>query len=490
MHTARPQLQPSLRQIRLAKRLRQAVETVESAETHGLNSAHYGLHELRNLVPFTATTALTAQRIRRAEAIAEHHLLALGLDLRYGHTTPDREQIESMRLSIDIALARGDIGDWLKSLLPAHQDYERLRIILRDLEKLRFAGGWNVVGEGPALDVGDAGERVPRLRDRLGIGGIELTPASSVYDEQLSARVRDYQLQHGLDADGIAGSQTIRHLDVDTNTRIEQVKTNLARMRQNPTPTQGTYVHVNVPGFSLDYVRQGKPTLSMRVIVGNKKNPTPVFSDSIEYLVFSPYWNVPRRIAVKELLPIIVNDPDYLGRENFEIISAEGPVHPDTIDWSGVDTGEFPHRLRQKPGGGNSLGQVKFIFPNTYNVYMHDTPADSLFARSRRALSHGCVRLERPQELAAALLADLPEWSNERISAAMQATKPDYVALNQPVPVVITYRTVGVTKDGQVRFFDDIYRRDQRSRGILASSRLPSDPASSVPRLAANSSSR
>jgi murein L,D-transpeptidase YcbB/YkuD len=226
---------------------------------------------------------------------------------------------------------------------------------------------------------------------------------------------------------------------------------------------------VNIPTFHLTAVDQGQATLQMRVVTGKQESPTPIFSDEMTTVVFSPFWNVPRDIARNETLPAVMRDPGYLGRNNLEVVRAGRVLNPWSVDWSRAGNVQF----RQRPGPRNALGGVKFIFPNQFDVYFHDTPADALFSRVERDYSHGCVRLEKPFEMAQWVLQDRPEWTPERIRAAMSSGREQHIALKQPIPVYIVYQTVWVDEDGTVGFRDDVYGHDARQERILLARPVP-----------------
>lgn len=483
----RPAFVRSSDQVKAARLLQQATTAIEQAGTHGLNPSHYEIANLRELLRELSgeivDRSMWPKGFRSAQRLAHRSLLGYGLDLKFGQAPTSDADIAALRDTLDAAISENSVASWIESLLPKHSAYQQLQARLGELEEVRIMGGWLAVESGPTLEPGSSGERVERLRTRLGLDAD--TPTPDIYDDTLRQAVEDYQSTHGLEADGIAGRRTLRHLDVSIEARIEQLKANLKRWRQMPVPDAGTYVHVNIPDYKLEFVRAGQANLSMRVIVGGKRNQTPIFSDSIEYLVFKPYWHVPRSITVRELLPKIAADRDYLIREGFEIVGSDGVVSPESIDFTQLDAANFPYRLRQRPGSKNSLGLVKFIFPNDFSVYLHDTPADSLFTRSRRALSHGCVRVEYPEQLATAILDGMPAWSGERVQSAMHGNRPDYVALNEPVPVFITYLTAASTEDGKVRFFDDVYGRDRQGNEPFASERLAPLPDTQPLKLAA-----
>ena len=241
--------------------------------------------------------------------------------------------------------------------------------------------------------------------------------------------------------------------------RAEAIRMNMERWRWAPRDLGDRYILINVPSYQLQVMEGEQPALSMRVIVGEPKNQTPLFSDEMTYVVFSPYWNIPENILRDETLPRVLDDPDFLERNNMEVVGTSGTVDPETVDWSD-ESATAALRFRQRPGPDNALGLVKFIFPNHFSIYLHDTPSDRLFNRSRRTLSHGCIRVEDPVALAKYVLRDQTQWTPARITTAMNAGEERTVKLTQPLPVHIGYWTAWADADGSVRFFDDPYGLD------------------------------
>ncbi len=242
----------------------------------------------------------------------------------------------------------------------------------------------------------------------------------------------------------------------------ETIRMNLERWRWLPRDLGDRYVLINVPTYQMQVMEGEKPGLSMRVIVGATDTPTPIFSDEMTYVVFSPYWNIPESILRDETLPRVAKDPDYLRRNNIEAVSAGEVIDASSIDWDD-EAATKGVRFRQGPGPENALGLVKFIFPNNFNVYLHDTPNDRLFARDTRTLSHGCIRVEQPVELAQYVLRDQPEWTAPRIRAAMDGKAEQMTKLKKPLPVHIGYWTAWVEADGKtVTFTDDPYKFDKK----------------------------
>jgi murein L,D-transpeptidase YcbB/YkuD len=251
---------------------------------------------------------------------------------------------------------------------------------------------------------------------------------------------------------------------VSLDERIRQIELNMERWRWLPRDRPAKHIVVNIPAFRLDVWERDAVALTMRVVVGKKETPTPIFNDAMTHIVFSPYWNVPPGIAKDETLPTALRDPSFLRRTNMEVLDQKGRVvDPESIDLDSASD----YKFRQRPGGSNALGLVKFMFPNEFNVYLHDTPADSLFARATRSFSHGCVRVEQPQALAEYLLKDRAEWTTQTIETAMNAGEERTVKLREPVPVTIGYWTVDVTPDGKAAFLPDVYGLDARQAATL-----------------------
>lgn len=307
----------------------------------------------------------------------------------------------------------------------------------------------------------------PRTLDVVGI------VLAAVADNQLAALPARLAPPHAEYARLKATLQHYRKIaanNLSAQARADQLALNLERWRWLPADFGTPHIFVNIPSFSLQ-VRGANATvpLKMRVIVGKGTNRTPIFSDSMTKLVFSPYWNIPQSIEVKEMLPLISKDPTYLNKKDIEVVRiVDGRaqvVDPASIDWANArDAGDF--QLRQRPGGDNALGFVKFLFPNRHQVYLHDTPSDNLFDKLTRDLSHGCVRVEQPVELAAYVLRDQPEWTGARIQAAMHAGKEEHVKLTTPVAVHLVYLTARVDEDGVPQFFDDVYGYDRKQQEL------------------------
>jgi murein L,D-transpeptidase YcbB/YkuD len=379
-------------------------------------------------------------------------------------------QLESV---LESALAAGDIGEALRRLLPQQPGYARLRDGLAQYRSLAAAGGWPSVPAGVRLAPLDRDSTVPLLRSRLALfdavdRGAGADP--TLYDSTLVEAVRRFQVRHGLDVTGVVDSGTAAALNVPVEDRIRQIELNLERWRWLPEDLGRRHVIVNIAGFDLDVVDAGSVVRSMRVMVGRTYRRTPVFSGMMTYLVLAPYWHVPRNLAVQDQLPLIRRDAGHFATQGIRVFLGSGAdaeeIDPATVDWSKVGPRDFPYRLRQDPGPRNALGGVKFMFPNKFNVYLHDTPSRELFDRPQRDFSSGCIRVEQPIELAEFLLAGT-EWTRERLLTAITRRQEQTVRLPSPVPVHILYWTAWAERDGTIQFRQDIYDRDGRLAGAL-----------------------
>jgi murein L,D-transpeptidase YcbB/YkuD len=435
-----------------------ALHFLAGARSHGLDDDLYGVDLLYLL--HEKLSYGNAEHAQSFELGLSMSLLRFIGDLR--PTELDVALRERRANALIDAVYSGQLENFLNGFIPRDPQYDALREALRIHEFSAHSGPSLTIGEGPRLQLGDVGPRVARLRERL-LGSLHYAYGEdqrNTFDAVLERAVREYQETNGLTVDGVAGNGTVRHLDMSDEERITLIKLNLARWRQLPVDLGPDHVFVNIPEYRLRYVHGGEQRLSMRVVVGSKSNPTPEFNDEIEYLVFNPYWYVPQGILHRELLPTVQKDRSYLSANSFELLADNRAISPEEIDFDAVDFREFPYRVRQKPGSHNALGAVKFLLPNPSNIYLHDSPAKSLFARAGRAFSHGCIRLEYPDLLAQVLLENDPEWTASRISSTITEGERYQVNLDDPVPVYLAYFTVRVLDDGSVAFFDDVYGRD------------------------------
>jgi murein L,D-transpeptidase YcbB/YkuD len=368
------------------------------------------------------------------------------------------------------------LSEFLRSTRPAslnepvYRQYGLLKEQLRKYYEMGLLGGWSPLPEDlKKLEKGDSSAVVLLVKQELRMmGDLPENINSPAFDDQLEMAVKRFQARHGLTQDGIVGGQTLQALRVPVQDRISQIQINMERCRWVPAEINGDYLVVNIPQFQLQAYRNSEPVWNCNVIVGkaNPLNNTVIFNDSLEYIVFSPYWNIPQNILAKEILPKIKSDSSYLAKNNMEVVDRSGKKNIDSINWKQYRN-HFPYTIRERPGRNNSLGRIKFLFPNSYDIYMHDTPARALFARSIRTFSHGCIRLEEPAKLAGFLLGADSAWTPERIEATMAGGKETFVKLKNKVPVFITYFTSWVDNAGKINFRTDVYGHDARMRQVL-----------------------
>ena len=375
------------------------------------------------------------------------------------------------------ALGTGRILDAFAEVRPEHVWYRRGREHLRDYRRIAANGGWPEVPGGPTLKPGMSDPRVPVLRRRLEITGdvgAGRAAEPEFFDPVLEAAVKHFQLRHGMTADGSVGPATLAAMNVPVRTRVDQLRVNLERGRWVLHEIKGEFVLVDVAGFSVVYFRDNNPIWTSKVVVGRPYRETPVFRSEITYVVLNPTWTIPPGILAKDTLPAIKRDPGYLAKHRIRVIDRNGrEVSPSSVDWSQYRN-SIPYQLRQDPGPDNSLGLVKIMFPNPYLVYLHDSPAKSLYDKDARAFSSGCIRVAKPFELTELVLNDPVQWNAKAIQDAVATGKTRTVNLTRPIPVLILYWTAQPTPDGQIVFRDDVYGRDPTTLAALDSDfRLP-----------------
>ncbi len=460
------------------------------APSHGLDAADYDLDWLDRELSAIQSGDRSPERIARADVGLTVSFFRFASDLRRGRVTPEQAgfRFTEAEKPLDLpALLRGGMatGRWhhvVAPLEPSLTLYQRLEVALARYRTFATAS----LSPVPALPAGKSriqpGDRyagVASIAERLRLLGDlpanAAMPASDRYEGALVDAVRAFQERHGLQADGVLGRETLAELATPLAARVRQIELSLERLRWLPEVHAGPAIAVNIPSYRLwafaDAHDDAAAQLTMAVIVGQavKARETPVFIGEMRYLDFSPYWNVPPPIQRAEIVPRLGRDPGYWERENFEAVSVDGKGVPITVlddnTMQGLKSGAL--RVRQRPGAKNALGGVKFVLPNTMDIYLHSTSAQQLFSQTRRDFSHGCIRVEDPAALAAFVLRDQPAWTPERIRDAMAAGKQSTVMLTQPIPVLIFYTTAIVEVDGKVRFASDIYGLDARLETAL-----------------------
>jgi murein L,D-transpeptidase YcbB/YkuD len=341
-------------------------------------------------------------------------------------------------------------------------EYLRLQEAFVQYQYMAEAGGWPSVPTGPTIEPGSRDPRVVTLAERLRVTG-DLENEGRVfgdYDDELQAAVLRFQSRHGLETDALVGPATLRALNVPIERRIDQLLVNLERTRQVFENTRKDFVLINIPAFEAYLFRRGKKAWATNVVVGEVESETPLFEAQMKQVVLNPTWSVPYSIASEELLPRIQQDLNFLARGGYDLFTAVGnPVDPATVDWTALHKNNFPFKLVQRPGTLNELGKVKFLFPNRYDVCMHDTPAKILFSKYSRAFSHGCIRVEEPLDFAERLL-EQEGWTRQQIDIQLESAETRTINLAEPLPVILAYLTAVVDEAGTVYFYRDIYDRD------------------------------
>ncbi len=412
--------------------------------------------------------------------------LRLGRELAVGYGHPRRVDVDwylppprppnVVAQLVATGQGRREVDAALDALRPPHPGYRRLRAALARYLEMAHAGGWPRIPPGPTLKLGSHGERVLRLRQRLQREGYH-APATGdprLFDDALERAVREYQRRNGLEDDGLVGPRTRAALNVSLEARVRQIQRNLERWRWLPKRLGRRHVLVNMAGYRLDYVEDGEVRLSMRTVVGSRYRATPAFQDRIRYLELNPEWKVPPRLARDRLLPHIRKDPQWLRRHHFRIYAGWYPdameLQPEWIDWDAVDPLDFPYKLVQSPGPKNALGRIKFMFPNRFRIYLHDTTRPELFDKPVRTFSGGCIRVQRPISLAAALLG--PGYDPATLRQLIRSGQPLRLDLPRPVPIYLLYWTAWAEDDGPVHFRRDVYARDR----LIATPGIPDPP--------------
>jgi murein L,D-transpeptidase YcbB/YkuD len=457
------------------------IRVLEHVDRDGLDPALYDAATLADRRKDAGRGFLTAKGFDPAKAAAldvwlTYLYLEYASDITNGvgglaHADPHWQikasPVDTVAL-LDSAIEQNRVAQSLEDLLPHDPRYVALRDMLANYREIARRGGWSLVPAQLKLKPGQQSAAIPAIAKRLAVTGDYAGSADDrarAFSPELEEAVKRFQQRHGLEPDGVIGPSVVTEMNVPIDARVSQIALNLERLRWLPRDLGDPHILVSIPEYRLEVWERSKVALDMKVVVGKKDTPTPIFNDEMTHVIFAPYWNVPTDIAQKETLPHVMRDPAFLDKMNMEVLDNCGRVtDPSSVDVSTPGA----YRFRQRPGASNSLGFVKFMFPNQFNVYLHDTPADSLFARATRSFSHGCVRIEKPEELAEYVLRDQPDWTQEKIEAAMHGGQEKTVRLRAPLPVYLGYWTARVSPDGFAQFRRDIYGIDQRQAALLA----------------------
>ncbi|MEO1550503.1 MAG: L,D-transpeptidase family protein [Pseudomonadota bacterium] len=436
-----------------------------TAASHGLPAGRY---------PKIAKPGFSASDSARvsAEIAAAQVFLRFARDLNSGvlepksvdaeiHVFPRRPDEEAL---LNGVLSARNLTNFIAALAPSDPGYDALMEERTRLARLARKGGWGPkVPAGKTLRPGQSGARVEALRARLGRILGQSLPAGSSYDESLIAAVKTFQDLYGLNADGVAGPATLQTVNATVGQRLGQVYVNLERHRWLNFNRGTRHIYVNQADYTVQVVEKGRVIYTSRTVIGKTEHQTPEFSDQMTHLVVNPTWHVPRSIATEKYLPELKRNPRALNKAGIQVMTRSGKaINAGLVDFRKFSKSNFPFIMKQPPGPGNALGRVKFMFPNQFAIYLHDTPAKRLFNRDLRAYSHGCIRVQKPFELAEVLLA--PQMANPKgtFQSLLNAGRERQVNLDAPVPVHLTYQTAWVTPDGTPQYRADIYGRDAK----------------------------
>lgn len=459
------------------------LRAIEKSNNEGLNKYSYNYLEIlntRHTIDALQKQGLVLPSLyAKLDILLSHSYLEYAFHLLSGKLNPNEftsiweigPRKTDLTSYLEKALSSGSIAQSLYDLTPKDPQYGRLKQVLNELKVIQSQEKWPVPGYTSTLQKHDSSEYVYRIKKFLAASNdLNKTHISGdniyVYDHALELAVKHFQSRHGLDPDGVIGEKTLTAMNKSLQYRIEQVKVNMERMRWMPERYGEKYITVNLPEFKLRYYVNDTLNEKMNVIVGKSDLSTPILTDTLDYIEFNPFWNVPRSIATKELLPKIKRDVSYLKDNNFLVFNhyttdTSKAIDPENIEWQKMTEDNFPYQLVQLPGQSNSLGIVKFIFDNIYDIYLHDTPAGYLFNKSERDLSHGCIRVERPLDLVASMFKESKFVNRDTLVKYVQKGTPRKIFLDTDIKVFMIYQTVWVNNDGDVHFRRDIYNHDR-----------------------------
>lgn len=445
------------------------VDVLSAARQDGLNPDAYRLTAIRSLMEGPAPKQSESARLGELDVLLSHAFLLYASHLANGQiaaksvdslwfTRPDRTDLPQV---LRDALAHDSVRASLAGLAPTQPGYQRLKESYASYQRVAAQGGWAQVPPGPKLARGARGPRVEMLCSRLmAEGDLARSDSGAVFTEAVATAERRFEQRHGQTPDGVVDGEDLAQMNVPIATRLRTLELNLERWRWLPPTFERRYLLVDIPAYTLSGVEDGRTAWTMRVVVGKEFTPTPVFSGAMTYLELNPTWSVPQSIVVNEILPALQRDPGYLAQNHMRVITSDGePVSGEDVDVAALTSGRLG--IRQDSGDDNALGKIKFMFPNRFNIYLHDTPGHH-FAEEDRALSHGCIRVERPLDLAEYVLQGSTTWTMDRVNEALAAGATQVVSLPHPLPVHVVYWTAGVDDQGRTQFRDDIYHLDGR----------------------------
>lgn len=456
------------------------LESIKQAHLHGLDSNSYPIQEIGELRKALFEDSIGADSFPAVSVQLDFALTATfmsyGSHMLSGVISPTQGDLiwvtypreKDWAAYLEETLGHGNVDKALEELVPTYEQYGLLKEKLAVYRELMADSSINPNNTIILSDEGDSLKLVSSVREKLKLLGdlSESEQSSGEWDENLIKAIAGFQERHGLEHTGRLNAETLAALNVPIEERIEQIILNMERLRWLPERLGEEYLLINIPDYQLRIMKDGKVDLKMKVIVGKVMTKTPVFSDTMEYIVFSPTWTVPKSIGIEEMLPKIKEDENYLSRNNFVLYENWSEdareVDPEDVNWKKIDKENFNFKIVEKPGKGNALGAVKFMFPNRHAIYLHDTPAGHLFNQTERGFSHGCIRVEDPKTLSEYLLKENRQgWDLDKISSHMALDTPTTVTLKNKLPVHIVYHSAWVDKDKRIHFLKDIYQQDR-----------------------------
>ena len=506
------------------------IEIIRNSDNEALDPDYYNISEIESILKRmeqdrNSGDSYDALDLAELELLLSNSFLTYTHDLHYGRVRAEQINLEllsgerpvNLPKLLVTAVETDQVQETLEGLLPKYPMYAMLRISLKEYREIAAKGGWQPVAYGDKFKKGARGQRVLALSKRLKVTG-ELDssiPGSEVFDDSLDQAVRKYQQRNGLYVDGVVGKSTIEALNVPVEERISQIELTMERWRLLPQYLGNRYILVNIANYHLYGVENNNDTINMRIVVGKPQWNTPMFSEEMTHLIINPYWNIPPSIFKDDIAPKIMEDSEYLSKQNMYAVGLEAPEkivveEAEVVEvvenveatevTDGDNTGEKElseveiqnkkaqeeyiskvlsgkYRLRQNPGPGNALGRIKFLFPNKHSVYLHDTPNRGFFKKAQRNFSHGCIRVEKPLELAEFVLSSNPSWTQNTIQSSINKMKTKTVHLDESITVYILYFTTWVDNEGTVNFHKDIYGLDKTLYNALRTTRPQVDMA-------------
>lgn len=463
------------------------IKAISKANYEGLIPYDYHLQKIESILNevnqnIQKKIPINLRRLVDLDLLLTDAFLIYGAHLLAGRINPETIDPEWNAVLREVDLAEilenavnsNEIEEALKSLLPPQSGYNKLRKALAYYKNIATKGGWVSIPEGPKLQKGDIDNRVIAIRNNLFILGdykkdVDLN--KELFDDTLEVAICRFQQRHGLEPDGVVGKATLAALNITPEQHIRYIEINMERWRWLPESLGERYIIINIANFELDVIENKKTIITMHAIVGKPYRRTPIFSDKITYLVLAPYWHVPPNIAIQDMLPSIQKDLNYLAKHKIKVFKGWGAetkeIDPTSIDWLKINEKNFNFRFRQEPGPHNALGRIKFMFPNKYDVYIHDTPSKELFAKTERGFSSGCIRIEKPIELAEYVLHGNVIWTYEKIIEEINKNIEKTVKLPEPINIHLLYWTVWVDDNENIQFRNDIYGRDKLLEKVL-----------------------